>query len=280
MLKSIFIPIFLACSLFADDEEPEKNGNFSLPSSQQPSGLFAFGGNVIDKGERQVFLFADKFLGRHKVISDVIPSFLYGITDEFSILFNFPFSPKMLDGCEESSGLEDFYCQLEYAFYNKKTKNYIDQATLVWNMTVPTGDITKHPPTGYGGPSVFVGATYYRMCPEWFFFTGQGAILTSSKHRRRAGNQFLSQYGFGKSICSPEGWIYAWMVEADWQHQQKNRHEFNTGSSILYLTPSVWVSSETLLLQFGVSVPVYQKLIGHQRKIDYAFNFNLGFSFY
>lgn len=51
MFKLILIPILLAFSLFAEEE-----GNFSLPSSQQPSGVFAFGGNVIDKGERQIFL--------------------------------------------------------------------------------------------------------------------------------------------------------------------------------------------------------------------------------
>ena len=275
MFRCTLISTLLTFSLYAESE-----GNFSLPASQQPSGLFAFGTNVIDQGETQLFLFADEFIGKQKIVSDVIPSVLYGITDEFSILFNFPFSPEMRDGCEKSSGLEDFYCRLEYAIYNKNTKDYIDQVTLVGNITIPTGDITKRPPTGYGGKSIFIGTTFLRMCPEWFFFTGQGAILTSSKHRKRAGNQFLSQYGFGKSICSPEGWIYALMIEVDGQFQQKNRHEIDTGGSTLFLTPSVWVSSETLMLQFGVSVPVYQNLFGHQRKIDYALNFNLGFSFY
>ena len=284
MIKYVLIPIFLMSMLYAEEEEPEKVGNFSLPSSQQPSGLFAFGGNVIDKNEIQTFLFADEFIGKRKIISDVIPSFLYGITDEFSILFNFPFSPKMLDGCHESDGLEDYYLQLEYAFYNKKTKDYVDQATVVGNMTFPTGDITKNPPTGYGGPSVFLGATYYRMYTRWFLFTGQGAILTSTKHKRRAGNQYLSQYGFGRSFCSPEGWIYAWMLEVDGQYQEQNvirhHHELNTGGSVVFITPSVWISSKTLLLQFGVSLPVHQNLFGNQRKIHYAYNFNLGFSFY
>lgn len=284
MIKIIFITLFLSISLYAEEEEPEKEGNFSLPSSQQPSGLFAFGGNVIDKSEIQLFLFADDFVGKNRVISDVIPSFLYGISDELSILFNFPFSPEMLDGCQRSSGLEDFYCQLEYAFYNKKTKDYIDQATFVGNITVPTGDITKNPPTGYGGPSVFLGATYLRMCPDWFFFTCQGAILTTPKHSRRAGSQFLSQYGFGRSFCSPEGWIYAWIIEADGQFQKKNRihgkNDPNSGGSSFFITPSLWVSSKTVLLQFGLSLPVYQNLFGNQRKFDYALNFNLGFSFY
>lgn len=287
MFNFILMTLFLIPSLYAEEvkeEDPKKVGNFSLPSSQQPSGLFAFGGNVIDKGERQVFLFADEFIGKHKIVSDVIPSFLYGITDNLSILFNFPFSPKMLDDCHQSTGLEDYYLQLEYAFYNKKTKDYIDQATIVGNMTVPTGDITKNPPTGYGGPSVFLGATYYRMFTKWFFFTGQGAILTSTKHKRRAGNQYLSQYGLGRSFCSPEGWIYALMIEVDGQYQEqsiiRHHHELNTGGSVVFITPSLWVSSKTLLLQFGVSLPVHQNLFGNQRKINYALNFNLGFSFY
>ena len=159
MRKYLLALLIISTSLYAEEEEPPKEGNFSLPSSQQPSGLFAFGGNVIDKGERQLFLFADDFVGKHRLISDVIPSFLYGVSDTFSILFNFPFSPEMLDGCQKSSGLEDYYIQVEYAFYNKKTKDYIDQATLVSNMTIPTGNINNKPPTGYGGPSAFIGAT-------------------------------------------------------------------------------------------------------------------------
>lgn len=53
--------------------EPPRFGNFLLPTSQQPSGLFAFGGNIIDKGEVQVFVFADEFAGRNNLVTDLIP---------------------------------------------------------------------------------------------------------------------------------------------------------------------------------------------------------------
>ena len=53
------------------EEEPPKIGNFALPTSQQPAGLFAFGGNIIDKGEVQLYLFADKFVGRKKITIDI-----------------------------------------------------------------------------------------------------------------------------------------------------------------------------------------------------------------
>jgi hypothetical protein len=47
-------------------EEPPKIGMFSLPTSQQPSALFGFGGNIIDKGEVQIYFFADDFKGKKK----------------------------------------------------------------------------------------------------------------------------------------------------------------------------------------------------------------------
>src|SRR5688500_12596466 len=62
------------------EEGPPKIGNFALPPSQQPSGLFAFGGNIVDKGEVQLYFFADKFVGRDRLITDFIPSVLYGIS--------------------------------------------------------------------------------------------------------------------------------------------------------------------------------------------------------
>ncbi len=46
------------------EEKPAKIGNFSLPASQQPSALFGFGGNIIDKGEIQLYFFADDFQGK------------------------------------------------------------------------------------------------------------------------------------------------------------------------------------------------------------------------
>ena len=46
-----------------EEEAPPKIGNFKLPTSQQPAALFGFGGNIIDKGEIQTFLFADGFFG-------------------------------------------------------------------------------------------------------------------------------------------------------------------------------------------------------------------------
>lgn len=264
--------------------EPPKIGNFSLPTSQQPAALFGFGGNIIDQGEVQLYFFADAFVGRKRMIVDMIPSVLFGITDNWSIFFNTPFTPELRDGRHRSSGLEDFFIQLEYSFYNKKTLDYVDQATVVANVTFPTGSIRKDPPTGFGSPSVFLGATYYRTYVDWFVFTSHGAVLTTSDHRSKIGEQFLYQCGVGKNIPSPKDWIYALMVEVDGQYNKKNRidgkKDPNSGGNILLVTPSLWISSKDMLLQFGISIPVNQNLFGKQNRIDYAFNLNFAWSFY
>jgi hypothetical protein len=267
-----------------EEEEPPKIGNFALPSSQQPAALVGFGGNIIDKGEVQLYFFADRFVGKHKITTDLIPSVLVGITDDWSIFFNAPYGPQFKDGEHESSGWEDFFIQLEYAFYNKKTSTYIDQATVVANVTAPTGSSKKNPPTGFGSPSIFLGATYYHTLVDWFVFTEHGAILTTSDHGTKFGDQFLYQFGFGRNIPSPEGWIYAWMIEVDGQYNKKNRikgkSDPNSGGNFILVTPSIWVSSKKLLFQFGVSCYINQNLFGQQNKFDYVLNLNLAWSIY
>lgn len=263
---------------------PPKIGNFALPASQQPSALFGFGGNIIDKGEVQIFSFVDGYYGKKRVATDTIPSILFGITDKWSVYFNFPTSPYNQDGRYTSKGLMDFFIQFEYAFYIKSTSDYIDQATLVGNIAFPTGSSNKNPHTGAGAPSYFLGATYYHSAIDWFFFTAPGAILPGSNHGTKYGDQFLYQFGFGKNFPSPPGWIYAWLLELDGQYSKKDRihgHlDPNSGGNWIYVTPSLWISSKEMLFQFGVSLPINQNLFGKQRKFDYGFDLNFAWSFY
>ena len=267
-----------------EEKKPAKVGNFSLSTSQQPAALFGFGGNIIDKGEVQLYLFADVYRGKQRVTTDIFPSILFGITEDLSILFDFPFTPFMREDGKISHGLEDFYTQVEYAFYNKSTATYSDAATVLANITFPTGSSKKRPPTGFGSPSFFLGATYYHMQIDWFVFVAPGALLTTSEHGTKFGDQFLYQFGFGRNIPSPEGWIYAWMLEVDGQYNKKNRIrgtlDKNSGGNVIYVTPSLWISSENFLLQFGVSFPVNQNLFGDQHKFEYALNMNCAWSFY
>lgn len=291
-LQSIFL--LGVGSLYADcdeeekedkcEPEPPKIGNFALPTSQQPAALFGFGGNIIDKGEVQISFFADQFGGKRRNITDFIPGVTFGITDDCSIFFNFGVTPRFRDGIYESCGLEDFVAQFEYAIYNKKTWTYADEATIVLNVTVPTGSAVKVPPTGFGAPSFFIGATYYHLQVDWFAFTAQGAILTTSNLGIKIGEVFLYQFGLGRNIPSPCGWIFAWMVELDGQYNKRNRFDGlldpNSGGNVIYLTPSFWASSNHFIFQLGLGAPIYQNLFGRQNRFDYTLNLSLAWSFY
>ncbi len=122
------------------------------------------------------------------------------------------------------------------------------------------------------------------MWIDWFVFVGPGAVLVASDHGTKYGDEFLYQFGFGRNIPSPEGVIYAWMIEVDGQYNQKNRIagliDDNSGGNTIYVTPSLWMSTKTTLIQFGISFPVNQHLYGKQRKFDWAFNFNFAWSYY
>lgn len=265
-------------------KEPPKIGNFSLPGSQQPSTLVGFGGNIFDQGEFRYSTYSYNFFGRQKVESDIIPTLTFGVTSTLSFTFRFPFTPLFRDGCNRSSGLEDFSFVAEYAFYQRTCYSFTDQATILGGIYFPTGSIIKNPNTGFGSPSFFVGATYYHTTVSWVLFTNLGTLLTTSEHRTQLGNLFFYQFGAAKTFFTRCGWIYTAMLEVDGTYAQKNRiggcFDPNSGGNVVYATPSIYIANKKWIFQFGVSFPVERNLFGKQRHFDYALNFNLARSFY
>jgi len=255
--------ILIPCLIYSDDsDQPLPIGNFSLPISQQPGPLVSFGQNIIEKGELQLFVYADAFIGKNNYLTDVIPAILYGITDQLSFFFNVPFSPGNKDRANRSSGIEDIFAQLEYAFYTRNSSYSSDQATIVANVAFPTGSSTKIPATGFGSYSYFLGATFNHMEINWFVFTSPGFEFTTSHHGTKFGYQLLYQFGFGRYIPSPCGWIFAWMVEFDGQYTWKNRIKGaidpNSGGNTIYVNPSIWVSTKKIIFQLGPGFPIVQ----------------------
>jgi hypothetical protein len=265
-------------------EEPPPIGNFALPTSQQPGPLVSFGQNMLDENQTQLFVFANDFNGDRTHAVDIIPAVLYGIKDNLSVFFNVPIAASFKSDKNRSSGLEDMFLQLEYAFYTKKTFEHEDQATLVANVTFPTGSTKKQPPTGFGSSSFFLGATFNRTYTDWFMFTSPGVVLTTSHDSTKFGNEFLYQAGFGRNILSIDSeWIFAWMVEADGQYTErskiKGRIDPNSGGNTVYITPSLWVSSKKVIAQLGFGLPATQHLFGNQKRNNYLLVANLGWTF-
>jgi hypothetical protein len=267
----------------AKDEEPLKLGNLSLLTSQQPGPLVGFGGNVIDKGQVQLFLFADEYRRKRGYFIDVIPSVLYGITDSLSIFFNVPIAPRYKEKQNHSSGFADIFAQLEYVFYTASDRCSTDQATIVINATFPSGSFNKNPKTGYGSPLFFFGATYNHTGIYWFYFGSLGAALTTFHSDNKAADLYLYEIGFGRNIASPPGWIFAWMVEVDGQYASrdfvKGKIDLNSGGNIVYITPSLWISSKRLIIQLGAGGVLTQHLFGDQSKFTHQIIGNFGYTF-
>lgn len=265
-------------------EEPPKMGNFALPSPQQPGPLLSFGQHVINEDQAQLFVFADYFGAPHKRQFDIIPSFLYGLTDDFSIYLNLPIAASLKDGKNHSSGWEDMFLQLEYAYYDNKTTNYSEQGTVVTSFNFPTGSTKKQPTRGFGSPSFFVGTTFSRTYTDWLAFASPGVLFTTSYEGTKLGNVFFYQAGFGRNILGiPDELVLTWMVEMEGQYVDKSkihsRTDPNSGGNTIFITPSLWISTKKLIIQLGVGLPAAQHLFGSQRKSRYLLSANFGWTF-
>lgn len=285
MKGKLIAPLLFLSALYAADEkskkeEPPKLGNFSLPTSQEPGPLVSFGENIIDKGNVQLFLFADGFYGKNSYLNDIVPEIVWGIRDNLSLLIDFPFSPGNKEDRYHSSGLEDFTAQMEWAYYHTSTAISYTQATIVGGIGFPTGSGTKIPATGFGAVSFFFGPTLNYSTVNWMVFTSYEFILPTSHHKTKFGNQFFYQFGIERCLASPPGWIYAVMLEFDgaysWKDRLKGKIDPDSGGNVIYLTPSIWISSKRLSFQFGVGYPVVQHLFGEQPKKFVSYDLKIG----
>ena len=286
-----FRGLFFAClllfslQLYSKGEEAEicQIGNFALSTSQQPGPLIGFGENIVDRNDLQLFLFGDDFIGRRKYFIELIPSILYGVTDDFSILFSIPFDVRAKEDSAHSSGIEDIFLQLEYAIYTAMHSCSTDQVTLVANASFPTGSSHKDPPTGIGSMGYFIGTTYNHTDRNWFCFTSYGFQYPTSHHGTKFGNQFLYQGGVGANIPSPNGWIFAFMLEVDGTYSKRSKFDGKTdpdsGGNVIYLTPSFWASSKDWLFQLGLGYAVQQHLFGDQKRETFLLAFDIGKTF-
>ena len=177
------------------------------------------------------------------------------------------------------------YLQMEYAWYNKETKTYNEFATLVGNFSVPTGSVTKTPATGFGAPTGFAGATYFRSWTDWYLFTCDGVIVPATRDRLRFGNEYLYQFGFGHNmnVKSEPKWLWAWMIELNGQYTDPTHFrglvDPDSGGNFISATPSIWISSKKLILQFGVGLPIQQHWFGDQQNEAYLLFGNIGWTF-
>jgi hypothetical protein len=70
------------------------------------------------------------------------------------------------------------------------------------------------------------------------------------------------------------------MIEFDGSYAEKDKIQGktdpNSGGNVIFIVPSIWLSSKRWILQGGIGLPLLQNLNGHQDKIKYSIDYNLG----
>lgn len=275
----------LSASLFAIEEEEKKPvpiGNFSVPPATQVSPLISFGQLLIGKQVLFPELSGSYTQGRKSSSNLLVPNVIYGILDDLSLALFVPYNLKNRSGPLHSSGVGDLLLQAEYGYYNLTYREAIFQTTVVGAIQFPTGSSIKNPPTGNGSCSYFLGTTFAYLTPNWYAFASPGALITTTRHGTKFGNSYLYQWGFARYIgpLSPPGWVFDLMVEFDGQYVERDRIDGKTdpdsGGNSLFVTPSIWLSSNRWIFQWGIGFPLIQNLNGKQDKSTYSIAYNLG----
>lgn len=261
-----------------------KVGNLALPVSQQPGPLIGFGQNIVDRGDLQFFSYINYLKGNNKKFIEIAPTMIYGIKDNLSLFVELPIAASFKLNNQASKGLEDVLIQLEYVVFDKNTETSTNQLTVVANITVPTGAVCKNPSTGLGVPSYFIGFTANHVGTQWYPFASAGAIITTSDQNTKFGNQFLYQCGISKNISyASNEWIFNWMVELTGTYKQRDtisgQINKNSGGNVILLGPSLWFSTQRVILQAGISGVIYEHLFGVQNKNSYYIAIDLGWKF-
>lgn len=265
--------------------EPLPIGNFSVPTVTQISPLVSFGQLLIGEKALLPQLMGAYTRGHNSYANLIDPNVIYGIQDDLAVFFSVPYSLGERSGSSHSSGIKDVFLQLEYGFYSKRCSDYILEATVVGNVQFPTGSSLKNPPTGAGSFSYFLGTTCAYLTANWYAFVSPGINLTSTHHGTKFGNSYLYQWGFARYIkqLSPRGWIFDLMVEFDGTYSEKNKirgtTDPNSGGNVIFVIPSIWLSSKRWILQWGIGFPLLQNLNGHQTKAKYLIGYNLAVAF-
>jgi hypothetical protein len=286
-LLIFLIMIFGASIIFGTDEkvEPLKIGNFALPSSQQPGPLIGFGQNMLDKGDFQFFNYVDFLKGRNKEFTEMIPTILYGFTQDFSMYLQAPIALKFQEDGTVFRGIQDILIQFEYSFYNKSTLTDTNQISLVTNITLTPDSVTKNIRRGLATTNFFLGFTASHMGTSWYPFMSLGTILaTRDSDNTKYGNQLLYECGLSQNIFYVEDkYIINWMLELDGFYKQQDTVcgliDPNSGSNTILFGPSLWFSSQRISAQAGISWVIFEKLLGVQNPNKYYIAIDIGWKF-
>lgn len=249
-------------------------GNFALPGPNRPFPMLGIGQTVVDKHNIFGFFEVDNFYGPHHTSTIINPQFLYGINNSCSLFIEMPAFAQLKESSKKSSGISDLSAQIEYDYFCKNKPSSSLTGSILASVSFPTGNHKKDPATGTGGTSLFFGTTLVYMATDWYSFTSYGASVPLKKaHKNGALHSFTYQAGVGKNISyKTDKWLFTWIIELSGTYEK--------GSNAILLCPSLWYSTHTLLLQFGIAPVIYDYEWNKLNKTKLFTTFSLGLKFH
>ena len=268
-----------------ESPSPPEIGNFAHTFS--PFSTFAFGQNIFVKN---TFLFYPSLFqcaGKNFTSIELTPAVLYSPTDSFSVYAGLPIVLKDTSDGVTQRGIGDFFFQCEYALIDHSTTHAENMLTIVGNVAAPTTHLSTsdciQTTTNYAATSFFLGTTMCRISVQSYMYASLGATLHTKKHDVRSGANILYEAGVGLNIASTNKVTIVGLLECNGEYSLKDSVDHckdpDTGGNIIYLGPTLSLTSNRWVVTGGIQIPVVQHLNGTQDKTRYRTSLQVALGF-
>jgi len=200
----------------------------------------------------------------------------YGLTADWEIGIDLPYSKRRLDGGGEANGIGDISLDTKYEFWGCNLPGAQYKASALLKVKLPTGDDGSMPRLGSGSTDVTTGLVTGYESRRWYWFaSGIYRINTEGAGGLEKGDkQLLSVVGGVRPILSaykrPDTVL---MPELNWERSARDTLGgaalANTGGWELFLSPVIWWTYRQLAIRGGVQIPIAHSLNGRQPTSDY-----------
>ncbi|MFQ5773753.1 MAG: transporter [Kiloniellaceae bacterium] len=215
-------------------------------------------------------------ISEHETEYDVSLEAEYGLTADWEVGAEIPYTKRDLDGGGGADGLGDIVLETKYQFWGRDLPGAQYKAAAFLQLELPTGDDDSTPRLGSGSTDVITGlATGYESRRWYWFASGVYRANTEGAGGLEKGDrQFLNVVGGIRPILTeydePDTVL---MLEVNWERSARDELDgsdlANTGGWELFVSPVVWWTYRQLAIRGGVQIPIADGLNGTQPTSDY-----------
>lgn len=279
--KSILFLLIFSLNLQSQESEEKKAFAGQRPEIAYINPLYSFGQTILPKNSLLTACYFFQLDAKNNIHNTTImPSATYGLTDRCALTTYIPYIWQEQDNVT-TRGLDDIQAQAEYAFYQHFYDDALAQATIVFDLFLPTGN----PILTRSTTNIFLGYTFSHLSRYWYFFSSNGVQFSARRKNVRFGNYLFYEFGFGVvpikkgtfSICS--------FVEFTGLYVPHDRingvTDPTTGNNAITIGPVIQIASKNLIMLLGFQYPLvsnFPEFSTGTRATQLQPLFNLGFS--